>query len=333
MSTRTMLAGPLTSSILFAIARGVPPASITAATGLTLAHLADPAVRLPERHMPAIWRLMQAMFPNEPVSLEMAAAAPLSVLGAVAHAAQFAETIRGGVRLFVRYQLLFSPSLRVTLHEGPEETRLAYFHPQDAEDGGHASEVALGLGARFSREVLEADAPLLVGVEFAHTPFAPLEAYRDFFRAPVRFEAPRNTLILRSDRLDGPLPRRNPLMLRHICNHLDLARAALEGVDCHPSVVEVRAAAQANGERYEYSTDALATRLGVGLRSLQRQLQAIGTTAHAVIDEVREANAHQLLRDPRLSLADVAFLLGYATENSFRRAFKRWTGRPPRQVA
>ena len=74
-----MLAGPLTSSILFAIARGVPPASITAATGLTLAHLADPTVRLPERHMPAIWRLMQAMFPNEPVSLEMAAAAPLEL--------------------------------------------------------------------------------------------------------------------------------------------------------------------------------------------------------------------------------------------------------------
>ncbi|MGB1016443.1 MAG: helix-turn-helix domain-containing protein, partial [Nannocystaceae bacterium] len=41
------------------------------------------------------------------------------------------------------------------------------------------------------------------------------------------------------------------------------------------------------------------------------------------------AQARAFLGDPKLSLAEIGFLLGYATESSFRRAFKRWTGNSP----
>lgn len=39
--------------------------------------------------------------------------------------------------------------------------------------------------------------------------------------------------------------------------------------------------------------------------------------------------ARELVRDPALTLAEVAFRVGFSDAATFSRAFKRWTGLPP----
>jgi AraC-like DNA-binding protein len=41
--------------------------------------------------------------------------------------------------------------------------------------------------------------------------------------------------------------------------------------------------------------------------------------------------ALEYLRHGRHSLADVAFVLGFTDHGNFTRAFRRWTGKTPRQ--
>jgi AraC-like DNA-binding protein len=48
-----------------------------------------------------------------------------------------------------------------------------------------------------------------------------------------------------------------------------------------------------------------------------------------VLDEVRRDLALRYLGDPALTLADVAYMLGFSDQTTFHRAFVRWTGRPP----
>lgn len=68
--------------------------------------------------------------------------------------------------------------------------------------------------------------------------------------------------------------------------------------------------------------------LGLSERTLRRRLRAQGTSYQALLDEVREHVAGQLL-GAGLSVQVVAARLGYAGPTSFIHAHRRWTGATP----
>jgi AraC-like DNA-binding protein len=75
-----------------------------------------------------------------------------------------------------------------------------------------------------------------------------------------------------------------------------------------------------------------ARRLGLSARTLQRRLAGEGASFEQLVDAVRSELAARYLEDRRLSLNDVAFLLGYSDVGAFHRAHKRWTGKTPRRA-
>ena len=64
-------------------------------------------------------------------------------------------------------------------------------------------------------------------------------------------------------------------------------------------------------------------------RTLHRRLEEHGRSFRDVISEVRRVRAEAYLRTPAISLAEVAFLLGYSEQSTFQHAFKRWVGVTP----
>jgi AraC-like DNA-binding protein len=64
-------------------------------------------------------------------------------------------------------------------------------------------------------------------------------------------------------------------------------------------------------------------------RTLQRRLEAAGTTYQELLDEVRRQSARRLLANTNLDAGEVAFLLGFEELNSFTRAFHAWEGTTP----
>ena len=73
----------------------------------------------------------------------------------------------------------------------------------------------------------------------------------------------------------------------------------------------------------------VARRMGMSVRSLQRQLADGGKSYKEVVAETRLVLAKRLLEETAHSLAEVAFLLGFSQPSAFHRAFKRWTGKTP----
>lgn len=55
----------------------------------------------------------------------------------------------------------------------------------------------------------------------------------------------------------------------------------------------------------------------------------VGTTFHRYLEDLRLARAKELLEDPRRSVCEVAYAVGYTDANYFRQAFKVNTGCAP----
>src|SRR4030095_3577397 len=73
----------------------------------------------------------------------------------------------------------------------------------------------------------------------------------------------------------------------------------------------------------------VAARLKVSVRTLHRSLADEGTSYRRLLDQLRLDLAERHLADDRMSVGEVAFLLGFSELSAFHRAFKRWTGRSP----
>ena len=84
-------------------------------------------------------------------------------------------------------------------------------------------------------------------------------------------------------------------------------------------------------QKNQYQIEHIARQLNFSVRQLQRYLQQQGTTYQQRMQEVRRILAEQYLRDPHLSLQEIALLLSYSEQSAFQRAFKHWTQVTPQQ--
>jgi AraC-like DNA-binding protein len=82
----------------------------------------------------------------------------------------------------------------------------------------------------------------------------------------------------------------------------------------------------------EPTRDDIAAKMGISSRTLQRRLQDEGQTFHEILDEVRHNLAKRHLGNEKISLSDVAHLLGFSDQSSFTRAAHRWFDDSPSRI-
>ena len=82
----------------------------------------------------------------------------------------------------------------------------------------------------------------------------------------------------------------------------------------------------------DISDDKVADALFMSTRTLQRRLSEEGLTYKQLLESVRHTLAGQYIRDEKLSLNEISYLLGFSEQSSFSRAFKRWTGTSPSEA-
>ena len=120
-----------------------------------------------------------------------------------------------------------------------------------------------------------------------------------------------------------------------------MARAIEQGSQAPKSVPAPRSAFRKEVERHAerllpsgaVRIERVAREMGYSRQTLYRRLKAEGTTFEALLDDLRRRLALRLVREPGLSVKEIAYRLGFSEPAAFSRAFKRWTGRAPRAAA
>ena len=76
----------------------------------------------------------------------------------------------------------------------------------------------------------------------------------------------------------------------------------------------------------------IARRLGLSQRTLARRLNEEGLSFSALLAGLRHDMADRYLADGDTSISQIAWLLGYQEVSAFSKAYKRWSGKAPREV-
>lgn len=328
LSQPKTLASIVANTYAYAVGRGVSPSSIHALTGLLRINLLDPEARLPEEIVPMMWTLLCEAHPEQALTLHMAKGTPLSYFGSLAQCLQYADTLRSALKAFVRYGPVLSDRLCVDWVESDAEGSLRLCHPVDEVDGGCSSEVTLAILRRLVQSIIGAN-NLLVRVELVRSSHKVSQTEDDFWGTSVCFQQPSNALVFRRAALDLPVLQPDPHLFKYIQSNLDLQLQEC-GQTSHISLLsELQDAIAHNAESGEYTAEALAQKMNVSLRALQRLAKEHGFTIRQLLDNAREEHARQLLVDPNLGVEAISAQLGYSDDRAFRRAFKRWTGQTP----
>jgi len=76
----------------------------------------------------------------------------------------------------------------------------------------------------------------------------------------------------------------------------------------------------------------VARQLGLSQRTFARRLSSEGLTFSELLENMRSDLASRYLVEGDMGVSEVAWLLGYREVGSFSHAFRRWTGKTPREV-
>jgi AraC-like DNA-binding protein len=169
---------------------------------------------------------------------------------------------------------------------------------------------------------------------FAHAGAADTAEYERVLGMTPEFGAPANVACFDAALLAMPVPNADagmyPVLQQHAERLLQERKDAREDAQQRPGIVaEVRACVIRNLANDRVRLAGIAAELGLSPRTLQRKLADAGASFQQVLDAARYALAQDYLRQRGLSLADIAFLLGYQEQSAFTHAFREWSGTNP----
>ena len=153
--------------------------------------------------------------------------------------------------------------------------------------------------------------------------------HQRIFDCPLRFAQPRNELRFDPSVLDLAMREPSPDLVAYLTHQAERRLASLGDATLLDEVGRAVREALPGGAP---TITAVARRLGMSARSLQRRLAEEDTSFAAVVDTIRRELATEMLTERRVSIEEVAFLVGFADARGFRRAVERWTGRSPREL-
>jgi AraC-like DNA-binding protein len=282
--------------------------------------------RIPLRQLVAAWEAVVRATRDPAFPLRVAAYPPSNARSLVSFVCAAQPTIGASLDTLLHYWLTVTDAYQLGLERGREHFSLVFDSAGLDDRPGwwchQEYEVAdsVAIGQRLSGGRLRPES-----VTFRHPAVAPLAEYQRALGVTPVFGHERTALTFPRAVLDEPIFGPPLEMVRVIKERLDVLLAEVE--QGSSTAGRVRAALPGLLRARAATAPHAARALGLGRRTLERHLDAEGTSFRELLDEARFSMARSWLDG--VAIAEVADRLGYGDVRAFDRAFRRWTGTTP----
>lgn len=307
----------------YLLSQGVKPASVMPAAALRAD--AQQLGRFPaEAYCLCLLRAAERL--DDPLlGLHLGRTIRPSHLGAMGYLLQNCENLGAALQRIQRYHRLLH-DINPIGHAVEGDTLVLQWGTSRGRPGALFDEAGITAIVEFSRALCGRPLPLLA-VDFVNPAPQRRKPFGDYYGCPVRWSQPVTRLVLPLSHLGTPLRQHDPVLRRLMEEQVDAALAELPG---DGDLAALTRSVVANLARQGMpGLEQVAAELQVSPRVLYRRLAAQGLNFRELRDGALRQLAETHLQDSRLSIADVALLLGYTEQSAFTRAFRRWSGTTP----
>ena len=314
--------GALTALPALIRSLGADPAPIIAGAGLRPDALDQPSNRIPFAALTRLLSEAAARTGCAHFGLLAGRTWHLPDFGTLGEIVRHAPTVGEALEEFVLLQHLHSGGAITLLlqRDGVVDFAYAIYDPH-ARSTRQLYDAAIAVAMNMMREVCgEGFSPSEVFLP--HTVPVDVAPYRQFFRAPLRFNAEFCALRFPESVMNRPIEGADAARLRTALAEARASGKAILVQGVYRTLRTLLLHGRSSGAD-------VARVLMMHRRTLNRRLSAEGTTFQRVLDDVRFAVAKELLENSAVSMHDVAAALGYAGLAPFMRAFRRWSGTSP----
>lgn len=333
MSEQTVSAGLARGLAELAVSKGADRAALLAQAGIDPDALEDNDNRVPLARYVALTRAGKELSGDCALALhygEMVDLSEISVVGLITLAS---ETMAEAFRQINRYRGLVievdgvGSGDRFIIEsdaDGPwlVDTRA---NPNDFPELTEATFARMACGPRRFSDTLRVRA-----VHVTHPAPRHRAEYERIFDAPVVFDSDRNAMLLTGNWFMHRVAVQPRFVFGILSDHAEALLRQMESSRTTSGRVEsllmpILHTGTANIGR-------IAALMGLSRQTLYRRLKAEGTSFEKTLDALRYKLALHYLGGNKVSVNEIAYLVGFSDPAAFSRAFKRWTGSSPREA-
>jgi len=311
-------------------AAGINLDPILKATSLSRSQIEDPNVRLTVRDQIRLLNLVAKELNDDLLGFHLALAPDLREIGWLYYVLASSDTMGDAVQQGVRCTSI--------VNEGVSLRHI------------HSNELALeiqyvGVSRHKDRQQIESFATLLVRmcrqltglplkpdrVQFMHQRKVIAAELVEFFGRSIEFGASADKVVFAATLASKPVVSADPYLHDLLTTYCEeaLSHRGWRSDSFRSSVENAIAPVLPRGKA---RAGEIAQRLGLSQRTFARRLSSEGLTFSEVLEGLRTDLAKRHLADKNLSISEIAWLLGYQEVSAFTHAFKRWTGKSPKEI-
>jgi len=311
-------------------AAGLELAPLLAQAGLTTGQIEDRDSRFHARSQIKLLQLAADALEDDLLGFRLGRDSDLREVGLLYYVLASSNRLGESLQRAERYSALNNEGIALRIRGGRASALAFHYVGIDRQSDRHQIEYLLTAVIRICRQLTNRDLrPRHVRMVHRRSEAAP--ALNAFLGCEVEFGSEADEIVFSENVAELPVvsgdPYLNSLLVK-LCEEALSERAAARG-SLRRDVENAIALLLPHGKA---RADAVAAQLGMSRRTLGRRLASESLTFASVLADLRVDLAKRQLRDGSLGISQIAWLLGYREVSAFTHAFKRWTGRTPREV-